>query len=77
MEYSKEAQEQALQHTLQKISKPSYKAIRQQLRELSGRFGYLHEDSDLKSMSSEQALQLIHWFNQEAFSVSRDKLVPA
>ena len=61
--------------TLSKIAKPSYKVIRNTLKAYSNRFSYMHEDNDLKKMSSVQAQEIIHWFNQEAFGINRASLL--
>ena len=57
------------------ISKPNYKSIRLALKSHSHRFNHLHEDNDIKKMSSQQALELIYWFLEEAFDIKKDDLL--
>ena len=41
-----------LDFTIGKIAKPSYRIIRNTLKSYSSRFNHLHEDADLKKMST-------------------------
>ena len=43
---------QMLEFTVSKIAKPSFKAIRNALKSYSSRFNHLHEDNDLKQMTT-------------------------
>ena len=52
-----------------------YKAIRNVLKSYSSRFSHLQEDADLKRMSAQQAIELIHWFNECAFNIPREYLL--
>ena len=63
------------EYTMQKIQKLQYKEIRKALKSHSTRFSHLHEDSELKRMSTHQAAQLLHWFNEQAFEVNSDYML--
>ena len=65
----------ALDYTLAKIERPNYNQIRNILKSYSNRFNHLHSDDDLKRMSTVQALEIVHWFNEEALGVPRGKLL--
>ena len=58
-----------LDETLSKIARPNYRQIRTLLKSYSNRFNHLHDDDDLKKMSTVQAMEIIYWFNEEAFGV--------
>ena len=64
-----------LEFTVSKISKPSFRVIRNTLKSYSSRFNHLHEDNDLKQMTSVQAQEILFWFNEEAFGVPRSSML--
>lgn len=70
-----EADSQMLEFTLSKIDRPNYRKIRNTLKSYSNRFAHLQEDADIKKMTSLQAQQIVHWFNEEAFGISRQSLL--
>ena len=60
---------------MQKLPKPSYRQIRLWLKQRYPHyFSLLHDDSELKQMTSQEALRILTWFNEEAFGVPRDRL---
>ena len=42
---------------------------------MSTRFNYLQRNRDLKEMSSTEAIEMVHWFNEKAFDIPREYLL--